>query len=1219
MLILRLLGPFEIRTDEHVVRYNGRDKGLTLLAYLAASAGKMHTRADLADLFWPDLAPERARQNLRQTLLRLRRLLADGDAARPCLPNHKYSVHFDPDAGYWLDLTAFATPLTGDESIAQLQQRATLCRGDFLADCVGGISERFDVWLAQRRAECRNLALIVESRLAAAHEQAGQIDRAIEHARRCTRLEPWDESAQRRLLRLLAHAGHAAAAVQHFDAWREDLRRELDADAQAETVALVERIRNGVLVPARLTRSYAPTERRQITVLDCGLRCREDDPEAIALALAEPRCLAQTLLVAHGAWVALPQPDRITAYFGWPAADERAAIHAARAAFALLERLAAEHPGTDIRIGIDQAPMLVGDDESGGWLAAERALHLRVRAPPGTVQVGAALAASLAERFDLEQDASSAGDSGGWRLLGERRPVPLERVEPLALTGRATELARLTRAWRRACVDGPRVVALTGPAGIGKSRLAREFMRSKELRRTRVHWCECDPLHVDSPLFALRRMLQGVLALTPADDTQTLRARLHASLPDDRSGALAQALVPLFCSSGPDVDAADAGISGAGLRRPLICAMAQLLAQVLAASGPGAVLLCEDAHWADASTLEVLDALARCRGGKFLVLMLARELPWPHDPAPWFESVRLAPLDPGASAALARLAASTHDPGEARVAAAAAAEGIPLFIIELARMRAAGDGAPDGLPSNLRDLLTARLAQAGADRMLLQAAAVIGRTFEAGALRGLASESCAPLDAALERLVALDLLERTAGGARFTHALLQRCAYDSLPRTRRIELHRRRAEQIRAEIGAGSAPEELAWHLSAAGLDAEAAQWWLRAAQRASRLSAYEEAVQFAGRSLTAIEAAPERDAGAQTELAALLLGAYARVALGGYFDPDARRLHERARALLEKKQVDPLQAFGILRGYWFGASSRASHREARSIAEEMARIADGLQSPSLRGIARYLIGNSTLWLGGFTEAFAHLEQAVTLLRRASTGTSAAAAHDQAAALAHDQDFEATAIGYLGWAHWYLGRTEAALEHGRRAMELARTRGHVLTSMHTATTFCSIAMGSGREEESADVAAGIVHAAQAHHLAMWADIGQLLQCWAGSARGIGAGCAPALQVLDRLCQAYPGGAAGFQVIAAQICLAQGDCRQARHVLLALRSSLRRTRAGMFAAVRLMLESRLASQQGRPVRAAAAARRALAVARAQGAAQLEAMARERMRQAWPDNA
>src|SRR5690606_13109351 len=149
---------------------------------------------------------------------------------------------------------------------------------------------------------------------------------------------------------------------------------------------------------------------------------------------------------------------------------------------------------------------------------------------------------------------------------------------------------------------------------------------------------------------------------------------------------------------------------------------------------------------------------------------------------------------------------------------------------------------------------------------------------------------------------------------------------------------------------------------------------------------------------------------------------------------------------------------------------------------EEMARIADGLQSPSLRGIARYLIGNSTLWLGGFTEAFAHLEQAVTLLRRASTGTSAAAAHDQAAALAHDQDFEATAIGYLGWAHWYLGRTEAALEHGRRAMELARTRGRVLTSMHTATTFCSIAMGSGREEESADVAAGIVHAAQAHHL-----------------------------------------------------------------------------------------------------------------------------------------
>ena len=369
--------------------------------------------------------------------------------------------------------------------------------------------------------------------------------------------------------------------------------------------------------------------------------------------------------------------------------------------------------------------------------------------------------------------------------------------------------------------------------------------------------------------------------------------------------------------------------------------------------------------------------------------------------------------------------------------------------------------------------------------------------------------------------------------------------------------------------------------------------------------------MQFAGRSLTAIEAAPERDAGAQTELTALLLGAYARVALGGYFDRDAQLLHERARALLVRKQIDPRQAFGILRGYWFGASSRASHREARSIAEEMAHIADGVQAASLRGIARYLVGNSTLWLGGFADAFTHLDQAVTLLRRESSGP--------AAALAHDQDFEATAIGYLGWAHWYLGRTEAALEHGRRAMELARARGHVLTLMHTATTFCSIAMGSGREEETADVAAGIVRIAQAHNLAMWADIGQLLQCWAGSALGARVDGALALQVLDRLCRAYPGGATGFQAIAAEICLAQDDCRQARHILLALRSSLRRTRAGMFAAVRLLLESRLACRRGRPARAAAAARRALAVARAQGSPQLEAMACEQLRPAAPENA
>lgn len=1190
MLILRLLGPLDIRVGERRLRHNGRDKGLALLAYLAATAECAHSREDVADLFWPDFPHERARQNLRQTLLRLRRLLADGDAGRPCLPNQNFSPLFDSRADYWLDLKAFVATPAGDESIERLQQRAALYRGDFLADLVGEISERFDSWVTERRAEYRNLALVVESRLVVRLEQTGQIDQAIEHARRCARLEPWNESIQRRLLRLLARAGHPEAALGHFGAWREELRRELDTDAEPETLALIEDIRRSGPGASALAPESPPTERRQVTVLDCGLSCDDDDPERIALRLAEPLRRTHDLLQRHGGRVTTTQPGRITAWFGWPDIDERAAAHAAHAALTVLARLAREHPEVKPDIGIDHGPMLVSQDESGGWLAAERALRLRLRAPPGAALVGDALAASLAERFHIIRQAGPDSRYDAWRLLGERGPFPLDRPESIPLTGRAMEIDRITRYWQQIPAAGRRVLAVTGPAGIGKSRLAREFLRASGVDETRACWCECDALHVDSPLFPLQRMLQRRLGLTPESDAVTVHARLRALLPDDTSGAMARRLVPLFCSRGDDAD------SAAGSREPLSGALAHLLARVLCAGAPGAVLVVDDAHWADASTLEVLNRLAQRAGENILILALARERPLLER----FEWLTLGPLDARESAELARQAAGAENPG----VTAAAAEGIPLFIIELARMRARLDPGDDTVPANLRDLLCARLDQAGPDRALLQAAAVIGRTFEIRALRSLTDEPGGPLEPALERLIALDLLERTAGGLRFTHALLQRSAYDSLPRGQRIAFHRRRAEQIQADAPeTTSAPEEVAWHLSAAGLDAGAAQWWLRAAQRASRLSAYLETVQFAGRALTAVEAAPERNELADTELTALLVGAHAHVALGGYFDSDARILHERAHRLLNDQQADPLRAFGILRGYWFGASSRASHREARSIAEEMARIADTTGADSLRGIAHYLIGNSALWLGRFVDALTHLEQATAFLQRTS---------DPVTLLAHEQDFEVTTIGYLGWAHWYLGRTDTALELGRRALELARARGQPLTLLHAAASFCAVCMGSGLAQEVAQVAAQTIRIAQANNLAMWVDIGVLHQCWAQGELGRRVDSADASRALERVCTVYPGGASGFQAMAVEIHLAQGEYRQASAALAMLRRSIQSTKAGMFAVVRFLLESRLARQQGDLARAAAAGRRALAVARAQESPQLETMAREALR-------
>lgn len=1191
MLTLRLLGPVEIRAGGRRLVAAGRDKGLTALAYLAAEGGRAHTREDLADLFWPDMVRERALQNLRQTLLRLRQLLTVDARGACALAADRHSIAFDVRAEHWIDLAGFTGPGVTAESTDRMAQRAALYRGDFMADVTVTVGERFEAWVRERRARYRVKALALESALVTVHEQAGHLERAVAHAQRCVELEPWDEANRQRLIRLLALAGQPQAALGEFDAWRAALRRELGADVQCETLALTQAIRSGGLAPPDVSRVKQPVERRQVTVLECGLDCGDEDPEILDAALAGPLGLARGILERHGAHVADARHGRLIAYFGWPSANEHAAAHAARAALALRSELPAAHRQVRVAAGIDCGPMLIGDgvDDAGAWMTVERAMRLRLAASAGAVLVSRAIGQVLGERFHLRAQRNAM------RLTGEREPPARDGPETLPLTGRAADLALLARYWREAPAGDRRVVALTGQAGIGKSRLAREFLRIRGLGGSRVRWCECEPLHADSPLCALVEMLRGALALSERHALAQVRDRIAAMLPGDR-GVAARLLAPIFFRG----DGGSGANLQAGARAALVNAVVRLVGSVLAAGGTEGVLVVDDAHWADATTIEVIDALGRGalpRG--CAVLLLARELPG----GVRAREIALAPLEPMAAIDLAKIATGTQsvDPG-----AVQSGEGIPLFIIELARMRRIAGDAAGAVPATLRDLLSARLDQAGGDKELLQTAAVLGRRFDIADLRDLADASNEPIEAALVRLAGLGLIERAAGSASFTHALVRRAAYDSLPRARRIALHQRRAEQLQAGVQGASpdAPEAIAWHLGAGGLEGQAAVWWLRAAQRASRRPAYAEAARFAERALAAVEAAGRSEDRSETELAALMAGAHARVALGGYFDPSAQALFERARSMLHVATADSRKRFGTLRGHWLGASSRTSHREARRIAEEMAGLAKASSSPLLQGIAHYLIGNSTLWLGEFTAALEHLEAAVEILRRARPGSEEL--------LAHDQDFEAAATGYLGWAHWHLGHPARALELGRQAMRLARERGHLPTLLHVATSYCSIALGSGAATEAMNAARETVDLADESGLAMWADIGRLQAGWAQSALGRPVDTEAIAQVLARLCTMYPGGAAGFQAIAGQIDLDQGDDARATRVLRSLRRSLEVTQAGMFTVARHVLESRLARKLGEGKRAASAARHGLMVARAQGAPALEAVAWQALR-------
>ncbi len=1177
MLTLRLLGSPECLLDGQPLGQADRDKGLLLLAYLAATAGQRHTRQALAGYFWPGMAGHRALHNLRQALLRLRHLLPVAGRAPAWLLTDTHGVAFNREADYWLDIEQLLLPDTGVRP-EELAQRAALHRGPFLAGCDARLGEGLADWLDERRAACHHAALKLEETLCTGHARTERPDLALPHAQRCIDLEPWQEGGWRLLMRLLARSGQASAALQQYGRLRDSLHRELGAVPEEATRALAERIRQGLVVCDADAAHDPPksvlAQRRPVTVLECALACpsgcSEDclDPESLAARLAAPLTRARTIAEAHGAHAGSVRPDGFSALFGWPQDNEHASRDAAAAALDILRALAAEHPDATATIGIDSGLMLDGPGPQGSWAVTERALRLRFAAAAGSALIGAGAQSALRGGFRLEALPAEKGQPAGWRLQG-RQPAGASMVQDEAwpFIGRTAEQRVLVQGWRTACKGRAQTLLLTGEAGIGKSRLVREFIQHIAQQGEAI-WLECEPRGQESPLLPVIRHLYQRFSLDGTSDGNTLQRHL---------GARAQPLMPLLTQS-----PAHPGQKSALLRA---------LDDVLVAPHRPALLVVEDAHWADASTLEWLDALAgRPHASGLMIVMTARHTPTlPAVLARALRQITLGPLDQESSSRLARHVTG----GSCPAATLELAQGVPLFVVELARLRATqpANGALPALPTSLRALLQAHLQQAAEHKPLLQIAALLGQEFSLADWRHLAIAAGLPAAqpaGACAALFAVGLLEAAGqpDRVRFTHALLQQAALDALPNEQRAALHRHHAAHLQEH---GASAERIAWHLAQGGLPAQAARAWLHAARQACRIEAYRETVQLAERALAS---APEH----RTELAALLLAAYAHMALGGYFDATAQAYYARARELASQSGHDAHESLATLRGHWLGASSRASHREARAIAEEMVTIADRARLDYFRGMARYLAGNSALWQGDFATAHALLEESVRLL------SSVPRAHG--ALDAHDQDFEVTATGYLGWACWFRGEKARALELGQHAHELARSRGHLMTRLHAATTLICICMYENRFNEVLEIAEEMIASSQSAELAMWAAVGALNRYWAQANLGLATDVAAARQVLERLCTIYPGGEAGFQAIMADAALQRQALDEAHGALAALRHSLTKTEAGLYAVPQLLIEGDLARREGRLRQASRKFHEAARAALAQGSPALQ---------------
>jgi tetratricopeptide (TPR) repeat protein len=524
---------------------------------------------------------------------------------------------------------------------------------------------------------------------------------------------------------------------------------------------------------------------------------------------------AQQVLERHGGTVEKFVGDAVMAVFGIPVLHEDDALRAVRAAAALREgmvRLNEElerEYGTrlTLRIGINTGEVVTGtEDRLATGDAVNLAARLEQAAAPDEILLGAETLALVREAViaDPLEPLALKGKSKpvpAWRLLVVHDETPFARHFDVPMVGREPEIRRLVDSFERSRRDRScEIVTILGAAGVGKSRLAHEFLAS--LEGAAVVRGRCVPYGEGItylPVAEIVRQLEPRIAQLPldADVRATLRGFLDAEHPAHSTEEIAFGVRKL--------------LEAAARKLPLVCvfddiqwgepAFLGLVEQVAALSHEAPLLLCCIAR------SDLLERYPGWGGGKLNATTVVLE------PLSGEETNEL----------IDNLAADAPLTDELRRRVREAAEGNPLFVEEMiALLRDAPEGDV-AVPQSIGMLLTARLDQLEpAERAVLQRGAVEGRVFHRGAVQALAPDE-AQIGARLTSLVRKELVrpnrpQLTGEDAyRFRHLLIRDAAYDTLPKETRAELHERLAdwlEQRRAELP--EADEIVAYHLEQA-------------------------------------------------------------------------------------------------------------------------------------------------------------------------------------------------------------------------------------------------------------------------------------------------------------------------------------------------------------------------------------------------------------------
>ena len=821
-------------------------------------------------------------------------------------------------------------------------------------------------------------------------------------------------------------------------------------------------------------------ERRQLTVMFCDLvgstaLSSKLDPEDMREVLSSFQNACRAAIVPYAGFIARYMGDGILIYFGYPQAHEDDAGRAVRAGIAIVDAMTVLNAGIGtrysaalaVRIGVATGPVVVGDIVGDG--AAEEAavvgdtpnLAARLQGVAKPDQVVVALATHMLTESSFEFE-----DLGSHELKGIEEPVPVWRAlrerdvhsryearrgaGSTPLVGRQEELGLLLRSWETTKQGRGQAILVQGEAGIGKSRLI-EALR-EHISADSYVWVahRCSPYHANSTLYPVIEHLKRALGWSAESSSGEKLEKLEATLAD-QSQPLSE-VIPLYADllSLPLPDGRYPP-SQRNPRQKREATLDALVAWLLEMAEATPVLnVWEDLHWADPTTLELLELYLE----QSPTVSMMNLLTYRTDFVPtWSMRSHMVPVTlnrlerPEVEALIASRASGKQVPPEVIEQIASKADGVPLYVEELTktileseflreeedRYALTGELSEISIPATLQDSLMARLDRLPKLREVAQMGAVLGREFAYEMLRAVVTLDEPQLQSGLEQLVADELLYQRGRLPRskyiFKHALIQDAAYQSLLNRTRQQCHKRVAQLLEEQFpeAVESHPELVAHHYTEGAEPRQAVEYWQKAGERARGLSANLEALAYFTKGIETLEKLPDNDERAHRELALQLSLGHANIVVKGHGSSGAEAAYTRAQILTEKvgDASDLVPAlFGLWRSYVVGRTLE----ETSNVAQQLRRISEQKHEPELEVVADYTAGFTALCMGNPVDARTCLEKSIALY--APTEGSSNIYHAA-------QDPAVACRGYLAIAEWLLGNPDRARSLAQESAGLA--------------------------------------------------------------------------------------------------------------------------------------------------------------------------------------